>query len=193
MSDCFLLTLAKTSALSLTGYAFLRSRTHVLTKFHADIKTNILTECYEDWTINVTFRAKNAPPPDIIWTNLLTKFHYNQTVNVASRVLTRKNARHIIRTNVITKQSAQPPGGHFHEDRTIHLASRVLTWNNLVIKFPEDRTINVASKVLTGKNDPPTGSHVFQATETSDQKAHHEHIVPRRAKNSLPYFLFWDY
>ncbi|KAH3698223.1 hypothetical protein DPMN_085742 [Dreissena polymorpha] len=81
------------------------SVTNVLTKFHAEInspaleaiiKTNILNECYEDWTINVTFRAKNAPPlvailvQDIIGTNLLTKFHYNQTVNVASRVLTRK-------------------------------------------------------------------------------------------------------
>ncbi|KAH3769935.1 hypothetical protein DPMN_171214, partial [Dreissena polymorpha] len=43
------------------------------------IKTNILTKT-------------NAPPPDIIGINLLTKFHNDRTINVVSRVLTRKNA-----------------------------------------------------------------------------------------------------
>ncbi|KAH3894305.1 hypothetical protein DPMN_018461 [Dreissena polymorpha] len=49
---------------------------------------NVLTKCHEDWTIHVTFKVKNAPPPgghvfqptrtiftldkDIIATNLLT-------------------------------------------------------------------------------------------------------------------------
>ncbi|KAH3706558.1 hypothetical protein DPMN_065945 [Dreissena polymorpha] len=53
--------------------------------------TNLLTNFHEDWTINVASRVKNAPPPDghdfeatktifeftqdIIWKNLLTKFH----------------------------------------------------------------------------------------------------------------------
>ncbi|KAH3746641.1 hypothetical protein DPMN_181051 [Dreissena polymorpha] len=76
---------------------------------------------------------KNAPPPgghvfqptgiifnlvqDIIGMNLLTKFHEDQTINVASRV---KNApplgSHVFQAN--TK---------FHEDWTITVASRVLT------------------------------------------------------------------
>ncbi|KAH3806533.1 hypothetical protein DPMN_134856 [Dreissena polymorpha] len=48
----------------------------------------------------------------IIGTNLLTKFHADRKINVASRVLTSKNA--------------PPHGSHFHEDRTVNVASRVL-------------------------------------------------------------------
>ncbi|KAH3738514.1 hypothetical protein DPMN_045149 [Dreissena polymorpha] len=70
---------------------------------------------------------------DIIATNHMIKFHEDRTINVASRVLTRKNAPppDIIRTNLLTK-------------------------------FHEDRNINVASRVLTRKNSPPPGGHVFQ-------------------------------
>ncbi|KAH3898496.1 hypothetical protein DPMN_022729 [Dreissena polymorpha] len=108
---------------------------------------------------------------DIIGMNLLTKFHEDRTVNVASR------AQNIIGTNPLTK---------FQEDRRINVASRVLTrekcpapWQpcfstkgiifelvqdiirtNLLTKFHEDRTVNVASRV---KNTPPLGSHFFQA------------------------------
>ncbi|KAH3727031.1 hypothetical protein DPMN_052956 [Dreissena polymorpha] len=125
---------------------------------------------------------------DINKTNLLTKFHEDWTINVPSRVLTRKNA--------------PPPGGHFHEDRKINVASRVLTRKNapppgghvfqptgiifelvqdiigmnLLTKFHEDWTINVASRVLTRfyyshiwpykENAPPLGRHVFQAKVT---------------------------
>ncbi|KAH3863960.1 hypothetical protein DPMN_026968 [Dreissena polymorpha] len=86
-------------------------------------------------------------------------FHDDRTINVASRVLTRKNAPrpNIIRTNLLTK---------FHEDRKINVAYRVLTRKNAPppgSHFHEDRTINVASRVLTRKNAPPLGSHVFQA------------------------------
>ncbi|KAH3776813.1 hypothetical protein DPMN_178246 [Dreissena polymorpha] len=122
------------------------------------------------------------PIQDIIRTNHLTKFHDDRTINVASRVLTRKNAPppDIIRTNLLTK---------FLEDRKINVASRVLTRKNalplgshvfqptgiifklvqdiigvnLLTKFHEDRTINVASRV---KNAQPLGSHVFQANVT---------------------------
>ncbi|KAH3690311.1 hypothetical protein DPMN_191081 [Dreissena polymorpha] len=77
---------------------------------------------------------------DIIGTNLVTKFHDDRTINVASRV---KNA---------------PP--LFHEDRTINVASRVKYAQPLgshvfqantdfLTKFHEDWTINVASRVLT--------------------------------------------
>ncbi|KAH3738384.1 hypothetical protein DPMN_045018 [Dreissena polymorpha] len=82
---------------------------------------------------------KNAPPPghvfkttgtifelvrEIIGTHCLTKFHEDETINVASRVLKRENAPppDIIGTNVLSK---------FHEDWTIYVASSVLTRQNL--------------------------------------------------------------
>ncbi|KAH3770222.1 hypothetical protein DPMN_171506 [Dreissena polymorpha] len=97
--------------------------------------------------------------------NLLTKFHEDRTINVASRVLTTKNApspgshalqpigticeliKDIIKTNLLTK---------FHEDPKINVASsRILTrpcfssnWNNCLT----NPTINVASRVLTRTN-----------------------------------------
>ncbi|KAH3726132.1 hypothetical protein DPMN_051988 [Dreissena polymorpha] len=168
---------------------------NLLTKFHEDRTINVasivLTRFYYShlWT--------NAPPlgshvfqanviifqliQDIIETNILTKFHEDWTINVASRVLTRKNA--------------SPPGGHFHEDREINVASRVLTrfyyshkekclapgghvfhttgiifdlvqdiiGMNRLTKFHEFRTINVAS---IAKNAPPLDSHVFEENVT---------------------------
>ncbi|KAH3802339.1 hypothetical protein DPMN_156014 [Dreissena polymorpha] len=163
---------------------------HVFRNLNADPKgaqniigTNLLP-------INVASRVltrKNAPHPgnhvfqrtgiiielvlDIIGMNLLTKFHEDRTVNVASSVLTRaRKAQNIIGTNLLTK---------FHEDRKINVASRVLTRKNapppgnhmnLLTKFHEDRTINVASRVLTRfyyshirKNAPPLGSHFYKA------------------------------
>ncbi|KAH3821707.1 hypothetical protein DPMN_123474 [Dreissena polymorpha] len=95
------------------------------------------------------------------------------TINVASRVLTRKMPRpsawwpYIIGTNLLIE---------FHDDWKINVTSRVLTsknapppwWPyiiemNLLTKFHEDQTIYVASRV---KNAPPLGSHVFQANVT---------------------------
>ncbi|KAH3718333.1 hypothetical protein DPMN_061136 [Dreissena polymorpha] len=124
---------------------------------------------------------------DIIGMNLLTKFHEDWTINVASRVLTRLYYSHI-------RKNAPPLGSHvfqanFHEDRKIKVVSRVFTRKNalppgghvfqstgiifelvqdiigmnLLTKFHEDLTINVASRV---KNAPPLGSHVFQANVT---------------------------
>ncbi|KAH3849564.1 hypothetical protein DPMN_091967 [Dreissena polymorpha] len=115
---------------------------------------------HEDRTINLAPRGKNAPPlhshvfqanitmleliHDINKTNLLTKFHEDWTINVASRVLRRKNAPHPWRPCFSTK-------GH----HTIGM--------NLLTKFHEDWTINVASRV---KNAPPLGSNAFQAKVT---------------------------
>ncbi|KAH3880485.1 hypothetical protein DPMN_004399 [Dreissena polymorpha] len=99
---------------------------------------------------------------DMIGTNLLPKFHKDLTINVASRVLTRKlSLQKCKQTNILTK---------FHEDWTKNVYSRVLTrknapplramffnqlepfqhiqdiiGTNLLTKFHEDRTINVAS------------------------------------------------
>ncbi|KAH3692031.1 hypothetical protein DPMN_194908 [Dreissena polymorpha] len=106
--------------------------------------------------------------------NLRTKFHQDLTINVASIVLTRKNAppldslvfqanvtifkliQDIIETNLLTK---------FHEDWTINLAHIVRTTHDgrgitgtIFELFHKDRTINVASRVLT--------SHVFQVNVT---------------------------
>ncbi|KAH3750723.1 hypothetical protein DPMN_185254 [Dreissena polymorpha] len=163
---------------------------------------NLLTKFHEDRGVNVVSRVltrfyyshirKNAPPlgshffqaniiiyeliQDIIETNLLTKFHEDWPINVASRVLTRFYYSHgghvfkatkiifeliqdIIGTNLLTK---------FHDDRKINVVSRVLTrkiapppwWPyiigmNLLTEFHEDR-----------KNAPPLGGHVFQANVT---------------------------
>ncbi|KAH3703822.1 hypothetical protein DPMN_078869 [Dreissena polymorpha] len=167
----------------------------------------LLTKFHEDRTVNVASRVltrfyyshirKNAPPlgsqffqaniiifeliQDIIETNLLTKFHEDWTINVASREKCPAPGGHvfkatktifeliqdIIGTNLLTK---------FHNDRKINVTSRVLTrklapplwWPyiigmNLLTKFYEDQTMNVASRV---KNAPPLGSHVFQANIT---------------------------
>ncbi|KAH3837720.1 hypothetical protein DPMN_111121 [Dreissena polymorpha] len=110
------------------------------------------------------------------WDKYSDQFHDDRTINVASRVLTRKNATTpwrpcIIRTNCLSK---------FHDDRAINVASRVLIrknaplpsghffkatktifeliqdiiGKNLLTKFHEDRKINVASRVLTRKKCP---------------------------------------
>ncbi|KAH3790142.1 hypothetical protein DPMN_168337 [Dreissena polymorpha] len=100
---------------------------------------------------------------DIIGTNLLTKFHDDRTINVASRVLTRKNTppswwsyRKInVASRVLTRKNAPSPGGHVFQPTSI-----IFELLNLLTKFHEDRTINVASRV---KNAPPLGIHVFQA------------------------------
>ncbi|KAH3857732.1 hypothetical protein DPMN_100345 [Dreissena polymorpha] len=94
---------------------------------------------------------------NIIGTNLLTKFHEDQKINVASRVHIKKNA--------------PPPGSHvFQPTGIIFELIQDIIWMNLLTKFHEDQTANVASRVLTRfcfshirKNAPPLGSHFFQA------------------------------
>ncbi|KAH3710961.1 hypothetical protein DPMN_070459 [Dreissena polymorpha] len=89
----------------------------------------------------------------IIGTNLLTKFHEDRKINVASGLLTRKNT--------------PPLGSHFFQAYIIifELIQDIIE-TNLLTKFHEDWTINVASRVLTRKNATPLGSHVFQANVT---------------------------
>ncbi|KAH3754044.1 hypothetical protein DPMN_188702 [Dreissena polymorpha] len=140
---------------------------NLLTKFNENQTinvapiTNLLTKFHENWTISLTKAIymyshirKNALPPvghvfkvteiifkliqDIIGTNLLIKFHEDRKINVASRVLTRKNAC---------------PLHHFKTYRTINVASRVHVFQanltileliqdiietNLLTKFHED-------------------------------------------------------
>ncbi|KAH3769830.1 hypothetical protein DPMN_171107 [Dreissena polymorpha] len=104
---------------------------------------------HEDRKINVASRVltrKNAPPvgghifqptsiifelvQDIIGMNLLTKFHEDQTKNVASRV-----------------KNAPPLGSHvFQANVTIFGLIQDFIETNLLTKFHEDWTINVASR-----------------------------------------------
>ncbi|KAH3884433.1 hypothetical protein DPMN_008411 [Dreissena polymorpha] len=150
------------------------------------IGSNLLTKFHEDRKINVASRVltrfyyshirKNAPPPgshvfqptgiifeliqDIIRMNLLTKFHEDRTVNVASRVLTRFYYSHM-------RKIAPPLGSHvFQTNKIIFTLIQDIIETNLLPKFHEDWTINVASRVLTRKNAPLTGGHVFEATKT---------------------------
>ncbi|KAH3741987.1 hypothetical protein DPMN_048717 [Dreissena polymorpha] len=110
----------------------------------------------------------------IIKTNLLTKFHEDQTRNLPTRVFTRKTApttgchvfqwtettfelnQHIMKTNILT---------NFEYDRGI-IGTKLLT------KFYDDRTRNVASRVKTA---PPTGRHVFQRNRTTFEL--NQHII----------------
>ncbi|KAH3726305.1 hypothetical protein DPMN_052165 [Dreissena polymorpha] len=124
-----------------------------LTKFHKDRTLNVATRVPYNhvFQANVTIFELIH---DINKTNLLTIFLEDWTINVASRVLTRKNAL--------------PPGGNvfqpkgiiselFHEDWTMNVASRVTIFKlihdiivkNLLSKFHKDRKINVASRMLT--------------------------------------------
>ncbi|KAH3806370.1 hypothetical protein DPMN_134690 [Dreissena polymorpha] len=167
------------------------------------IGTNLLTKFYEDQTINVASSVnkaksrcaqvrfvsksiisfgcpnlyrKNAQPPDIIGTNLLTKFHDDRTIKVASSVMPPWRL-YIIWTNLLNKfhddqtinvasrvKNAPLPGAHFHEDQTINVTTRVLTrkiamppwWPYIIFKKSS------ASRILTRKNALPPGSHVFQ-------------------------------
>ncbi|KAH3747606.1 hypothetical protein DPMN_182034 [Dreissena polymorpha] len=127
---------------------------------------------------------KNAPPPDIIGTNLLTKFHDDVRKprpppfggHVFQPTGTNfKLIEDIIGTNhspMLTRKIAPPTGCH------VFKATR--TFFKLVqdtFRFRPNWTINVASgekcpdiigkknllsKVLTRKNSPPQGGHVFQ-------------------------------
>ncbi|KAH3821262.1 hypothetical protein DPMN_123025 [Dreissena polymorpha] len=70
------------------------NKTNVLITFHYDwakIKTALLTggHLHEDWELNVTSKVFKLDR-DFIGTKLLTKFHEDQPINVASSVFTNK-------------------------------------------------------------------------------------------------------
>ncbi|KAH3806756.1 hypothetical protein DPMN_135082 [Dreissena polymorpha] len=101
--------------------------------------------------------------------NLLSKFHEDRTVNVASRVLTRfyysppwnhvfqaniiifELIQNIIETNLLTK---------CHEDWTTIEASRVLTRKNP----PRGHVFKTIFELI--KTAPPPGGHVFSPSWT---------------------------
>ncbi|KAH3883237.1 hypothetical protein DPMN_007191 [Dreissena polymorpha] len=136
-------------------------------------------------TFMTSEHPKNAPPTgchvfqanatifeliqDNIGTNHLTKFHDDRTINVASRVLTRKNApppgyhekssdQEAIYSHI--RKNAPPLGSHvFEANVTIFEHIQDIIKSNLLTIFHEDWTINVASRVLTRKTAPPHGGH----------------------------------
>ncbi|KAH3875609.1 hypothetical protein DPMN_038879 [Dreissena polymorpha] len=117
--------------------------------------------------------AASRDAQNIIGTNLLTKFHEDQKIHVASRVLARKNApppgSHVFQPTGIIFELVQDIIGmnlltNFHKDQTINVASRVHVFQanvtifeliqdiietNLLTKFHDDWTKNVASRELT--------------------------------------------
>ncbi|KAH3853416.1 hypothetical protein DPMN_095939 [Dreissena polymorpha] len=189
------------------------------------IGMNLLTKFHEDETINVASSVKNAPPlgshvfqanekcpapgghvckatktifeliQDIIGKNLLTKFHDDRKINVASKKNAPPRGGHVFQTTGIIFELVEDFIGinlltEFHEDRTINVASTVknapplgshvfqanitifeliqdINKTNLLTIFHDDWTINVASRVLTMKNAPPPGGNFFPT------KGHH--------------------
>ncbi|KAH3692825.1 hypothetical protein DPMN_194579 [Dreissena polymorpha] len=176
--------------------------TNLLTKFHEDRKINVASRVLtrknalplgshfnEDRIIDVAPIVKNAPPlgshvfqanatifelvQHIIGMNLLTKFHKDWTINVASRVLTRKNAR--------------PPGGHdFKATKTILNLIQDIIGTNLLTKFHEDRKINVASRVLKRKCPPP-GNIIVMNLLTKFNENQIINVVPIVKKAPVPW------
>ncbi|KAH3831801.1 hypothetical protein DPMN_105072 [Dreissena polymorpha] len=117
----------------------------------------------------------------IIGTNLLTKFHDDRKINMASRVLTSATPPWrpcIIGKNCLTKfhddqtinvasrvKNAPPPRGHvFKATETIFELIQDIIGTNPLTKFHEDRKINEGSRVLTRKNAQPLDGDVFQPT-----------------------------
>ncbi|KAH3824587.1 hypothetical protein DPMN_126424 [Dreissena polymorpha] len=140
--------------------------TNLLTKFHEDRKINVASRetarplgghVFQPTGIIFKFiqdiigmnllTKKNAPPIGshvyIIGTNLLSRFHEDRKINVASR------------------EECPAPYGHVFQATGIifKLVQDIIGMNHLTT-FHEDQTINVASRV---KNAPTLGSHVFQA------------------------------
>ncbi|KAH3822268.1 hypothetical protein DPMN_124042 [Dreissena polymorpha] len=105
------------------------------TKLTKSTQSTQPTETTQGDSMFTSHIKKKAPPPgghvfeatsiilklvqDIIGINLLTKFHEDQTINVAFREkCPSPRLKYIIKTNLLNK---------FHEDWTINVASRVLT------------------------------------------------------------------
>ncbi|KAH3741381.1 hypothetical protein DPMN_048106 [Dreissena polymorpha] len=111
---------------------------------------------------------------DIIGTNLLTKFHEDQKINVASRVLTR------FYFSLLGKMPC-PLGHVFQPSGNVFKLVQDIIGMNLQTRFHEDRTINVASRSTiyshVRKNAPPLGSHVFQANTNLLTKFHEDRKI----------------
>ncbi|KAH3865890.1 hypothetical protein DPMN_028934 [Dreissena polymorpha] len=142
----------------------LTSKSHLSNQATELNKTRVLTRFYYSRI------RRNAPPPniiifeliqDIIETNLLTKFHEDWTINVASR------------------ENFPAPGGHvFKATKTIFELIQDIIGTNLLFTIYKENAqpprkpyiigMNLLTEknspppLFTRKNDPPPGGHVFQ-------------------------------
>ncbi|KAH3694655.1 hypothetical protein DPMN_082095 [Dreissena polymorpha] len=186
------------------------NKTNVLIYFHDDLAKIVTSRVFtrktapptgghlhEDWALNVTSTVFELDR-DIIGTNLLTKFHEDRTINVASRLFIKcgrtdgrrtdgrtTNKDRSQETNVLTK---------FHENWAKNVTSRVLTYFHYILieknapptgghksikpmltNFHDDWAKIVTSRVFTRKTAPPTGGNVFQRTGTTLE--FNQHII----------------
>ncbi|KAH3755747.1 hypothetical protein DPMN_190446 [Dreissena polymorpha] len=133
----------------------------------------------EDRTIHLASLVKNAPPYDIIGTNIVTKFHEDRTMNekhpagghVFQPTGRFELVQDIIGTNIVTifhedrtMNEKHPAGGHVFQPTGRFELVQDIIGTNIVTKFHDDSTINVASRVHITKNAPPPGGPVFQPT-----------------------------
>ncbi|KAH3859919.1 hypothetical protein DPMN_102740 [Dreissena polymorpha] len=204
------------NARSTGGHVFQATGT-IFELFQNIIGTNLQTKFHDDrpYKIHSVNKEKcHAPlgghvfPPtgtifeliqDIIGTNHLAKFHDDRTINVASRVLTRKNARplliwgtdfaHLRGTNILfhdPRQNCPLPSSHVIQltGTNFELNSRIKK-TNVLTKFHDDWEKKLISRVFTRenchyihieKNAPPTGGH------PNRENCHYIHIE----KNAPP-------
>ncbi|KAH3725728.1 hypothetical protein DPMN_051577 [Dreissena polymorpha] len=134
-----------------------------------------------------------------IGTNLLTKFHYDLTINVASTMraslmlTTDDRQKAITKSHLEHAKNAPPTGGHvFSTNPTIFELVRDINKTNVLTTFHDDWAKIVTSRVFTRenchyihieKNAPPTGGHVFSPISTIFELAK---IVTSRMKTALP-------
>ncbi|KAH3887479.1 hypothetical protein DPMN_011496 [Dreissena polymorpha] len=178
------------------------NETSVLTKFHDDwakIETSrVFTRntasppgghLHEDLASNVTSTVFTSfeLSQGINETNVMTKFHEDQTINVASRVFTRQNGRRRCTTDkrrsqkltmstLCSSELRGPPHPVDHVFlliRTIFELDCHIHETNVLTKFHEDWAKNVSSRMFTcfhfihiKKTAPPPGGHVFQKIMT---------------------------
>ncbi|KAH3865136.1 hypothetical protein DPMN_028175 [Dreissena polymorpha] len=111
-----------------------------------------------NWALNVTSTVVKLDR-DIIRTNLLTKFHEDRTINVASRVFKNKCG---------WTDGRRTDGRTDDGQRSVTKAPLSNQETKVLTKFHEHWAKNVTSRVLTcfhyihiEKNAPPTGGRVF--------------------------------
>ncbi|KAH3885175.1 hypothetical protein DPMN_009166 [Dreissena polymorpha] len=117
------------------------------------IKTDIYT--------NDIFQTRSRYHWDKIY--VLTKFHEDRTINVASRVFTNKCGRTKTTKAHLSNQC---------DGKTDGQKTAPSPWQPFLTKFHENWAKNVTSRVKTA---PPTGGHVFQRTGTTFEL--NQHII----------------
>ncbi|KAH3801195.1 hypothetical protein DPMN_154842 [Dreissena polymorpha] len=108
-------------------------------------RTNAVTYLHDDLTINVSSRVLTRKTAPYHKNTCSDNLDDDWTIHVTSRVLTRLYYSRI-------RKTAPPPGGHvFQTSKTIFELSCKNIKTNIMTKFNEDWTIIVTSRVLTTK------------------------------------------